>query len=196
MKQYTIKAEKPDTAHIDCYAWQEDYPTVLTAGAQVSYDQNALWVHLFAQETNLRIATKKPNEMVCEDSCLEFFFTPMPEKDSRYFNFEFNPAGNYWLSIGDGRGARECMELSDFPFNFCVKTQVDAAGWAVSFCVPYGFILQFFPDFVAAPGRVMRGNFYKCGDLTDHVHFGSWAPVGTPTPDFHQPEFFGTLIFA
>ena len=42
--------------------------------------------------------------------------------------------------------------------------------------------------------KAVRGNFYKCGDKTAHPHFVSWNPVGTPSPDFHRPEFFGELL--
>ncbi|MCF0172470.1 MAG: hypothetical protein HUJ91_01855, partial [Bacteroidales bacterium] len=27
------------------------------------------------------------------------------------------------------------------------------------------------------------------------AHFLSWNPIGTPTPDFHCPEYFGTIEF-
>ena len=39
----------------------------------------------------------------------------------------------------------------------------------------------------------LRGNFYKCGDLTATPHWGSWNPVGTGAPDFHRPEYFGKM---
>ena len=39
------------------------------------------------------------------------------------------------------------------------------------------------------------GNFYKCADGTDSMHFVSWSPIPTAKPDFHRPEFFGILIF-
>jgi hypothetical protein len=38
-------------------------------------------------------------------------------------------------------------------------------------------------------------NFYKCGDDTAIKHFLSWNPVGGDRPNFHQPTFFGNLIF-
>jgi hypothetical protein len=41
--------------------------------------------------------------------------------------------------------------------------------------------------------ETIRANFYKCGDLTAHPHFLSWNPIDLPKPDFHRPEFFGTL---
>ena len=43
-------------------------------------------------------------------------------------------------------------------------------------------------------GRVIRANFYKCGDETPIPHFGMWSPVDNETPDFHRPEYFGKFI--
>ena len=42
---------------------------------------------------------------------------------------------------------------------------------------------------------MIRGNFYKCADDTDSIHFVSWAPIHTENPDFHRPEYFGELYF-
>ena len=39
-----------------------------------------------------------------------------------------------------------------------------------------------------------KANFYKCGDETLHPHFGCWNPVVAEEPNFHLPEFFGTLL--
>ncbi len=47
----------------------------------------------------------------------------------------------------------------------------------------------------AFPGLEARGNFYKCGDLLPEPHFLSWAPIATPRPDFHRPEFFDKMVF-
>ena len=44
-------------------------------------------------------------------------------------------------------------------------------------------------------GLQARGNFYKCGDGLPVPHFVSWAPIDTPNPDFHRPEFFDTICF-
>ena len=42
---------------------------------------------------------------------------------------------------------------------------------------------------------IANANFYKCGDDTTKPHYLSWNPVKTENPDFHRPEFFGTLNF-
>jgi hypothetical protein len=35
-----------------------------------------------------------------------------------------------------------------------------------------------------------------CADATSHPHWLSWSPANLSEPDFHRPEFFGTLVFA
>lgn len=50
------------------------------------------------------------------------------------------------------------------------------------------------PDIMSNGGFTLRGNFYKCGDLTSEPHYLSWAPITFPRPNFHLPAFFGTLI--
>jgi len=47
---------------------------------------------------------------------------------------------------------------------------------------------------------VLRGlkasaNFYKCGDKTSKLHYVTWNPVGTEDPDYHQPDYFGEILF-
>ena len=57
------------------------------------------------------------------------------------------------------------------------------------------FLRQFYPSYTLEPGRVIRANCYKCGDLTDHPHYLSWNEVQSDTPSFHRPQDFGLLIF-
>lgn len=44
-------------------------------------------------------------------------------------------------------------------------------------------------------GRSVKANFYKCGDELPEPHYLSWSRVGTERPNFHTPEFFGTIYF-
>jgi hypothetical protein len=41
----------------------------------------------------------------------------------------------------------------------------------------------------------LRGNCYKCGDLTEQEHYLSWNPVTSEHPCFHRPQDFGRLVF-
>ena len=197
MREYTIKKveqkiiwEEVPYLHIDNLLWTEKSDIV--AKAQLCYDENAIYVHLIAAEEDIRAEHTSPTGMPCEDSCLEFFFSPYAG-DERYFNIEFNP--NCCMYLGMGTGVHNLVRLlpEHEPFNPRANRTED--GWEVFYSVPKAFINQFFPDFKLESGREIRANCFKCGDLTVNPHFFSWNPVTSETPAFHRPCDFGLMRF-
>jgi len=63
--------------------------------------------------------------------------------------------------------------------------------WELTIKIPFNLIGI---DPANLPEKLL-GNFYKCADGTDSMHFVTWSPVKTEKPDFHCPEFFGELYF-
>lgn len=196
--EYTIVKktdwDKVPEAKIDSACWGYDQPDV-KAKAQVCYDESFLYVKLTAKEKDIRAEENGPLGMPCEDSCLEFFFSPTG--DGRYFNIEFNP--NCCNFFGFGTGITRLVRLTQEDPNkniLCPKAERTSDGWMVSYAVPFDFVRLFFPEFKAEPGTVMKGNFYKCGDLTVKEHYYSWNPMTVDHPCFHYPPDFGTLVFA
>ena len=208
--------ENAPEAHIDEVLWLPD--AGIRAKAQVLYDETALYVRLAAAEEHIRAEHTGPYGMPCEDSCLEFFFAPMmasehsaapadasapsaPENapacaDTRYFNIECNPNGSIFLGIGHGPGELYRI-VTESPERAPIqpKTARMPGGWMCEYKVPFDFIRFFFPDFNPKKGSAMRGNFYKCGDLTRQEHYMAWNPVDLPAPCFHCPGHFGLLTF-
>ena len=167
-------------------------PLVCTAAAQVCYDDEALYVHLWAKEENIRAEVTSKTGMPCEDSCLEFFFSPV-EGQTRYFNFEYNPNAACFIGIGLNRyNLVRLLPMKDWFHASPARTE---DGWEITYKVPYAFIRMFFPEFKAVSGGTMRGNCYKCGDLTPVEHYITWNPVEGDC-DFHRPETFGLFRFA
>ena len=77
---------------------------------------------------------------------------------------------------------------------FAGFTQRTEDGWEIFYEIPASFVQLFIPDFALTPGKVLRANCYKCGDLTVQEHYMSWNPVEVVDPDFHVPAFFGKMI--
>ena len=48
---------------------------------------------------------------------------------------------------------------------------------------------------VQLKGLKSNANFYKCGDKSAEEHYLSWNSIATERPDFHRPEYFGSIIF-
>lgn len=44
-------------------------------------------------------------------------------------------------------------------------------------------------------GRQSKVNFFKCGDELPEPHFLAWRNIIAASPDFHLPDFFGTMHF-
>ena len=65
--------------------------------------------------------------------------------------------------------------------------------WSLELEIPVRALA--FHELESFSGLHARGNFYKCGNMLPKRHYLSWAPVKTPAPDFHRPEFFGPIDF-
>ena len=168
MRTYTItkKAlpfswEQIPSLEINTLLWSPEVP--ISAQAQLCYDETALYIKLSAKEPNIRAEESGPLGAPCEDSCLEFFFSPIPG-DDRYFNIEFSPSGCMYLGMGSNVHNLVRLIPEENPIEPQIRRTAD--GWELEYSIPYAFIRQFFPGFSPAPGKTIRANCYKCGDST------------------------------
>ena len=201
MKKYEILkvCGEPDFSIIpiiDIDVRHRGVPTEIGANAQICYSDEALFVHLWTAEENIRAEENGPVGMPCYDSCLEFFFCPM-ENDPRYFNIEFNMNGCVFFGFGTGipdlfRLLPEERTVKDV-FNY--KINKTDAGWEIFYSIPHSLIRQFFPEFKAYTGKQMRANCYKCADFSEPPHYLSWSKIEGPNFSFHNPKFFGIMEF-
>lgn len=195
------KGLKPDwnavpSALISHYQWPENGYRP-EAWAQACHDGQAIHVRLSAREKNPRAICTQTNDMVCCDSCLEFFVQASPGADGRYLNFEFNARGTMLLGLGHDRYHRVLLDKDVLDVLDVQPYAIEAGGqsqWGVCFTIPETFLRQIFPFFRMESGAALRGNFYKCGDETEFPHYASWNPVLSARPDFHRPEYFADLV--
>ena len=197
-KSYTIARvdgapnwDEIDQLDIDDAEWGDSFG--ISAHAKLCYDDQALYVRMWADEKDIR-ATYTPDDpdaKCYEDSCLEFFLAPV-EGDARYMNFEVNPNCAVCNEIGAQKADRERLHPTADMLD-ARSSRIDG-GWEVSYRIPFDYLQSFYPDFAPEPGAQMRGNFYKCGNLTANKHYLVWNHVDSDTPNFHVPESFGTLV--
>ncbi|MGI5976143.1 MAG: carbohydrate-binding family 9-like protein [Candidatus Limivicinus sp.] len=196
MSEYRVmKIEKPDWGLVPEAELMETgwlAPCGISASAQLCHDGKKLYVRMTAAEKNIRATLTGKLDQVCNDSCLEFFFAPLPG-DERYFNFEFNPLGALNLGFGAKRATRVRQIVKNPEQLFAPKAFRTETGWGISYEIPGEFIRRYFPDFEFR--GMACANFYKCGDKTEKIHYLSWAPMSCDRPDFHRREDFGNIIF-
>lgn len=180
---------------VDQVNWPSEYPYAPFCAGRLARTEDALIVDFRVSGLDLRARNTEDNGTQWEDSCVEAFFEN-PD-GSEYYNFEINPLGKVLAACGASRNDRvkrpagEMQEiLRTAQFEGPQEYDGGIWNWRVTVVIPFR-LLGADPDNL--PEKI-RANFYKCGDLTAHPHFVSWSPIGTPTPDFHRPEFFGELI--
>ena len=198
MREYTIKKinGSPDwntipSLEVDNYQWCDELDIIMKA--QICYDETGLHVHLRAWETDIRAELTAPMSMICEDSCMEFFFRPV-DGDMRYFNLEINPNAQIYLGFGPNMPQLVRLALQDEDAILQKHANRTDGGWEVFFTFPVSVIRVFFPGYELKSGMNIYANCYKCGDETATPHFISWNRIESDIADFHQPEHFGRMV--
>ena len=190
--------DKQEKLRIDTLNW-EGYKYKPEVTLAVSYSDHEIFLKYYIKENYFKAEKTETNQMVCEDSCVEFFVSP--EDDGLYYNLEFNGIGTVLLGTGTGRenSKRANPEIvskirrQSSVGNNPVKETTGDFEWTLIVAVP--FEVFFHHKIKDLKGKTFRANFYKCGDMLSVPHYVTWNPVGTKNPDYHQPEYFGTLKF-
>lgn len=181
-------------AAVDTVCWPAEYPYRPEVRLAIAHDGCALLIRFDVEEDNPRAVTTEDNGPVWEDSCVEFF---VQEPGSPfYYNFETNCIGvglaakrrsRSECTHFDGARMARVLRRSSLPKEaFDIRQRT---AWSLELEIPFDLIT----DSDRVPG-CLYANFYKCGDKTAVPHFLSWNPVEVPAPDFHRPDFFGSLL--
>jgi len=190
--------EQKEKLLIDAINWKEyNYkPEVILS---IAYSDHELFLKYLIKENYFKAEKTDSNQMVCEDSCVEFFVSP--QDDGIYYNMEFNAIGTCLFGAGTDRASNERVK----PEIISKIRRLTTAGrkpitgrsgefvWAITIAIP--FDVFFLHQIKNLNGKTFRVNFYKCGDKLEVPHYVTWNPVGTEKPDFHQSEHFGLLKF-
>ncbi len=186
---------------IDTYMWMHNgYEPRVTV--RVFHTDKFIYLYYHVPEDRITIRHTLFGSDVFKDSCVEFFINPFPEASAEYVNMEFNALGVMLIGVGkDGDDSKRYYftekELEGFEIVASVKNPVigyhGSACWKLYVRVPKSFFeRRYGREFT---DKETIANFNKCGDETEVEHYGSWNEIASPTPNFHLPQYFGTLIF-
>lgn len=171
---------------------------------QFAYDSAALFLRYDVTEYAVRAVAKRHGDMVCRDSCVEFFFSPSEDLLAGYFNLEMNCGGTALLQYHPAGGGRvhetTAEEFQGAEIRTSLPKIIDPERkgplhWTLEARIPFRILQRIHGFPVPGPGTVWRGNFFKCADQTSRPHWLTWAKVHNATPAFHIPRDFGRLVF-
>lgn len=176
---------------IDCFQWEAVVPFRPESYFQLCFVRGkGVFARLWSMEENPRAVLTRRDDPVYEDSCLEVFFQPFGEE---YLNVEMNPRGVFLSQLGAGRENRVLLKTRTARSPLVTPVSVPG-GWGVELILPCDLLREAFGRPFDARAGQYRGNFYKCGDKTPVPHYGSFAPMRSLPPGFHDSTCFATLI--
>ncbi len=172
--------------------------------AKIAYDDKAIYIIFRVEDRYVKAVHSQNQDPVCRDSCVEFFFSPEEDVNDGYFNLEMN-CGATMLFNHQIKRQTDVVLISDSDIQKIkvahslpkiIEQEINKKiTWVVEYRIPFSVIGNYQIFSKPKAGTVWKANFYKCADGTSHPHWLTWAPVDYPRPNFHLPEYFGTLEF-
>lgn len=176
----------------------EEHPYKPAVRFWIARSAERLYVMYSVEEETSRAVEGEDHGKVWEDSCVEFFCSP--ECNDRYVNFETNCIG--MMHVGyhvpgettvklDQEGLASIRRFTTLPYGETFEDRPAEGAWKLAIAIPFSLLGL---DGASLPDSI-TGNFYKCGDKQAKPHYISWNRIETPKPSFHQPGYFGKIIF-
>ncbi len=193
-----LDKEKVAFQIIDQVNWKEEYPYCPSVKFRIAKTNDSFLLNFKVTEDSIKASTKKDNGPVWTDSCVEFFV--IPNNDGIYYNIECNCTGVILIGAGRERENRErapqeilnkvqrWSSLGNKPFD----EKIGEKTWEVVLIIPFEAFFKH--QIETLENQIIKANFYKCGDELTTPHFLSWNAIQLPKPDFHCPQFFGSLV--
>lgn len=176
--------------------WENVFPDRPQVRFFMATSERFLFVRFNVQGNGLKAEFKNTNDPVWQDSCVEFF---VEDADGNgYRNFEINCIGTILSAHQIKKDVGTCHISENEAGEIIRFASLGEAAfeekegffeWSVTIGIPWSLL-----GYETTPQSI-RANLYKCADGTRRPHYLCWAPIDLPTPNFHCPEFFGTLTF-
>lgn len=176
------------------------------AEAKMLYDDDNVYVIFRVKDRYVRSLVQEYNGNVSGDACVEFFFAPDTQFPERYFNLEVNAGGTplmFYILPPYPRAQYTRLDPEDIKqieiahsLPKVVDPEIkDAVTWTIEYRIPLSMLEKFSNVTRPGPGVVWKANFYKTASQSSNPHWITWSVVDNPVPNFHLPQFFGTLEF-
>ena len=193
----SVFSELPEN-HIDTLNWPEEYPYRPEVSFRIFHNDAYLFIEYDVREKCTAALETVDGNDVYKDSCVEFFI--LPEGSAHYYNFEWNAIGTLCMSRRTGRhdpvhATKDVLSSVLTVSTYGRKAFSEVLGdnvWQLRVAIPCSAL--FGDSLKSRKGAQFKANFYKCGDALSTPHYVSWAPVETPSPDYHRPEFFRPVV--
>ncbi len=168
------------------------------------YNNRYLYVIFRVKDRYIKAVAKKINGPVYHDSTVELFFTPSENTSNGYFNLEVNCGGTPYFGFQKGfKKSVVNIDINDIKkikiahsLPQIISDEIkNPVTWTLEYKIPFQMLTKYTKVIMPEHGVVWKANIYKTADGTSNPHYLTWNKVVNDNPNFHLPNFFGTIYF-
>ncbi|HUQ65394.1 MAG TPA: carbohydrate-binding family 9-like protein [Flavitalea sp.] len=165
---------------------------------KMRYDAQNIYVIFRVHDRYVRSVTTDINGPVWKDAAVEFFFCPDTSRPNQYFNLEINCGGTPLLGFSSSKPTPEDIKTIEIAHSL-PKTNdpeiTDAVMWTLEYRLPLSTLRKYSSITQPAKGVKWKANFCKIAENNSNPHYMTWSPITALQPNFHMPQFFGSILF-
>jgi hypothetical protein len=163
----------------------------------IAYTADSILLKYYVTEEHIKATYREINDPVFKDTCVEFFVAF--DGEDKYYNLEFNCIGTPLIAYGSGKNDRvyldrPVIELIETHHYIADSDIEDLYYWELTLRIPFTVFVHH--RISSLQNEECKANFFKCGDDLPKPHFLSWNNIEHAEPNFHLPQFFGSIAFA
>lgn len=179
------------------YMW-DSKQTPNTYGWLGYIENEGLFVKMVCEEKNPKREYDKHKDPVYKDSAMEVFLAFLKNgeilsNNCMYTNFEINANGVMLANYGAGRKNRRFISNEQYK-QTNVSATIEENRWYIEVLFPESYLEEICDFENIKNGSEFYCNFYKIAEAEEILHFGSYSPIESCTPNFHLPVCFAKAM--
>ena len=195
--EHKNQIEQCNQFRIEHYMW-ESKQEPKAYGWMGYLEGEGLFVKMVCEECNPKREYMNHKDPVYKDSAMEIFLAFLEKdeeisNDCMYTNFEINANGAMLANYGKGRKGRQSITDAQFEMTG-VKAVIEEDRWYLEVLFPEAYLNQICDFERIKEGGAFYCNFYKIAEGEEILHFGSYSPIDSATPNFHMPICFAEAV--
>lgn len=184
------------------FPWEDQTGAKQDTVVKMLWDDRNLYVGYDCQDAEITAVYDTHDDPTYKDDCVEIFISPNQQQIDLYYGLEMNCRAvlyDYFyvfkrsiIKKFDMRGVRLATDLRG---TINVPEDKDD-GWSLEVAIPFENFKDLARDIPPKPGSSWRINLNRWDGVEPHRRLSMWSPSGLESPNPHNPERFGTLIFS
>jgi hypothetical protein len=184
------------------FPWESQTGAKQKTVARMLWNDENLYVSYDCEDAEITAVYDTRDDPTYKDDCVEIFISPNEQKIDLYYGLEMNcRAVLYDYFYVFKRSLIKRFDMVGVKLATSMRGTLNAAGdkdegWTLEVAIPFKNFGDMTGNIPPKSGSAWRINLNRWDGVEPNRRLSIWSPSGMETPNPHNPERFGRLIFS